>query len=400
MRPVQAIRTLFSQGLRFFFLAAGVYAVLAMAVWIGWLGTFAAGAAPPELPFAPPPNQWHAHELIFGYAGAVLGGFFLTAVPSWTGAPAARARLLSLLVVAWLTGRLAVWWSGALAPALVAALDLAFLLLLILKISVQLARRPKPQNLLFVGILALLWIGNLLVHLDWIGLTPGSAAAGLRQGLLAIAAMIAVLGGRITPAFTLNAMRRAGHEIGLPRISNPANPVGIAAAILLPVCIGIGVPDGITAVVALVAGLAQLARLSGWRTLWTLDEPILWSLHLGAGMLGVGYLALAAAYAGWTSELGALHLIGIGAVGGMTLAMMTRAALGHTGRELAAARPITWAYTMIASAALLRSVGAELGPGWYDWSVLISGALWLLAFSLFVTIYWPVLTRPRQAPPS
>ncbi len=114
-------------------------------------------------------------------------------------------------------------------------------------------------------------------------------------------------------------------------------------------------------------------------------------------MLALGYLVLAGALMGWASEVAALHLFGIGAVGGMTLAMMSRASLGHTGRDLTAARPITWAYLLVAGAALLRYLGAEVGAGWYDWSVLISGALWLAAYILFLAVYWPVLTMPRRA---
>jgi uncharacterized protein involved in response to NO len=382
--------------MRIFFLAAGVYAVLAMGVWEGWLAGQALRGSAPALPFAPPPAHWHAHEMIFGYACAVLGGFFLTAVPSWTGEKSARAAFLTLLAALWLAGRLAVWWSGGLNPALVALLDLAFLPVLGAKIALQLFRRPKPQNLMFLGLIALLWYGNLLVHLDWTGLWPGAAGPGLRTGLMTVAATIAVIGGRVIPAFTRNAMLREGRETGLPVSRRPAEGAGIAAAILLPACIGLGLPQPALALVALIAGLAQAARLAGWRGGWTRGQPILWSLHLAFAMLALGYLALAAAWAGWIGEAGALHVTGIGAIGGMTLAMMTRAALGHTGRPLTAARPIAWAYALVAGAALIRVAGAGVAPGWYEWAMLVSGGLWLLAFALFVTVYWPILTGPRK----
>jgi uncharacterized protein involved in response to NO len=339
---------------------------------------------------------WHAHEMIFGYACAVLGGFFLTAVPSWTGEKSARAAFLTLLAVLWLAGRLAVWWSGGLDPVLVAAIDLAFLPVLGAKIALQLARRPKPQNMIVLLVIAMIWAGNLMVHLDWIGVTPGSASAGLRLGLLTIAAMIAIIGGRVIPAFTRNAMRQSGRETGLPRSHRKVEVAAIASAILLPLFVAVGAPGQLVAALALVTGAAQAVRLAGWRGGWTLGQPILWSLHLGFAMLALGYLALAAAMAGWIGEVGALHLLGIGAVGGMTLAMMSRAALGHTGRPLIVARPVAWAYGLVALAALTRAVGAETAPGWYDWAMLISGALWLLAFVLFIAVYWPILTRPRQ----
>jgi len=396
MTPLAGLQRLFSAGMRVFFLVAGIYAVLAMGVWETWLAAFALDGEAPALPFAPPPQLWHAHEMIYGYACAVLGGFFLTAVPSWTGEKSARAAALTLLAALWLAGRLAVWWSGGLDPLLVAALDLAFLPLLGVKIALQLFRRPKLQNLMFLGLIALLWTGNLLVHLDWIGLTPGLAGRGLRMGLMTIAATIAIIGGRVIPAFTRNAMLREGRETGLPKTRAWAEGAGIAAATLLPALIGLGLPDAALALVALIAGLAQALRLAGWRGNWTLGRPILWSLHLGFAMLALGYLAMAAAWVGWIGEISALHVTAIGAIGGMTLAMMTRAALGHTGRPLTAARPIAWAYGLVALAALVRSLGGEAAPGWYEWAMLISGAFWLLAFTLFVAIYLPILTGPRS----
>jgi len=397
LRAVRTVALVFGQGMRVFFLAAGIYAVLAMAVWVGWLGAETLGDGAPALPFAPPPIHWHAHEMIFGYACAVLAGFFLTAVPSWTGAESARTAYLSTLAAVWLAGRLAVWWSGGLAPWLVAAVDLAFLPLLASKLAAQLVRRPKPQNLMFLALLALVWSGNLVVHLDWTGLRPGGAGQGLRVGLLGVGAMIAIIGGRVIPAFTRNAMLRTGRETGLPASRRPAELAGIAGAILLPVGFLLGLPAPVLSALALAAGLAQAARLAGWRSGWTLGQPILWSLHLGFAMLALGYLATAAAQAGLFDEVAALHVLGIGAVGGMTMAMMTRAALGHTGRPLVAPRPIICAYAMIALAALLRALGAEIVPDWNTYTILTSGALWLGAFALFVIVYWPILTGPRQS---
>ena len=387
---------IFTQGMRIFFLSAGVYAVLAVGIWEGWLVSSALWGDVPALPFAAPPAFWHAHEMVFGYACAVLGGFFLTAVPSWTGEKSARAALLTALAALWLAGRLAMWLSGGLAPWLVAALDLAFLPALGAKIALQLIRRPKPQNLMFVGLIALLWTGNLIVYLDWTGLWPGAAGTGLRVGLLTVCATIAILGGRVIPAFTRNAMLRGGREDSLPASPAWADRAGIAAAILLPVATGLDLPGPALALAAAAAGGAQAVRLAGWRGGWTIGQPILWSLHLAYAMLSAGYLALAAAHLGWIGEVGALHLLGIGAIGGMTLAMMTRASLGHTNRPLVAARPIAVAYGMIAAAALLRFLGAEAGPGWYEWSVLVSGALWLAAFATFTAVYLPILTGPRQ----
>jgi len=393
----QRLAITLSEGFRIFFLAGGIYAVLAMAVWVTLLALEAQGAGPVRLPFVQPPQLWHAHEMIFGYAAAILGGFFLTAVPSWTGTAAARRGYLTAAAAVWLAGRLAVWWSGALPAGLVAVLDLAFLPLLGVKIAVQLAKRPKPQNVMLLGLLALIWSGNLLVHLEWTGILDDSAGRGLRVGLLGVAATIAVIGGRVAPAFTRNAMTRAGIETNLPATPAWLDAAGVATAIGLPVMVLIGAPEPLLGALALACGAAQGARLSRWRGAWTLSQPILWSLHLAFAMLAAGYLALGLAWFGWGTEITGIHILAIGAVGGMTLAVMSRASLGHTGRPLVAPPPVAWAYGLIAAASILRALGSSVLVDWYTLSVLVSGLLWICGFAIFVAVFWGPLTHPRPA---
>ena len=387
----------FSEGFRVFFLAAGVFAVAALAYWELWLGVHAAGGMVTATPFAPAPHLWHAHEMIWGFAGAVIGGFFLTAVPNWTGGRAAAVPFLMAASGLWLAGRLAVWLSGTLDPWLVAAVDLAFLPVLASKLVVMLIRRPKPQNVMLVSLLALLWSGNLLVHLDWTAAWPGAAWAGMRAGLLTVAAMIAVVGGRITPAFTRNALRRAGEEADLPREAGPLDRTGIGAAILLPMLFLAGAGEPAIAAVAVVAGALQTVRLAGWRALAVRGEPLLWSMHAAYALLASGYLALGLAYGAGFSEVAALHILGIGAVGGMTLTVMTRAALGHTGRELTAPPPVVAAFLMLVAATVLRAAGSYGGLELYYGAMLASGALWIGAFLLFLAALWAPLTAPRSA---
>lgn len=389
------IATVMREGFRVFFLAGALYAVLAMALWLVWLWAQTVGGPSPAAPFAPAPHHWHAHEMIFGYSAAVLGGFFLTAVPSWTGTAAARTGFLTLAALAWLTGRIAVWVSGALDPVLVAVLDLAFLPLLGLRIAWQLARRPKPQNVMLLGLLAVIWSGNLLVHLEWTGAIADGAGRGLRTGLLGIAALIAVIGGRVAPAFTRNAMTRAGREHGLPVSRRPLELLGIGSAILLPLLVLLDASEPALAAVALLSAGVQLSRLSGWRPGWAAHDPLLWSLHLGFALLGLGYGAVGLGWAGIVGEVAGLHLLGIGAVGVMTLAVMSRASLGHTGRPLVAPRAAVAAFVAMALAALLR-LAAPLGDaGWYGAAMLGSGGLWMIAFGLFLAAFWKPLTTPR-----
>lgn len=386
---------LFSEGFRFFFLAGPLFAVFAMSVWLGWLGIHAAGGALTFEPFSVPPHQWHAHEMVFGYGGAIMAGFFLTAVPNWTGSAPARTAYILAIAMLWLAGRLAMFFSTSLSPALVMLADVIFIPLLSLNILTNLMKRPKAQNMIFVALLALMTAGNVLTHLDWAGIVGDGATNGTRIGLLTLAALIAVLGGRVTPAFTRNALLREGPDVQLPVHRISADRMGIGAAIALPVACAFA-PDLILGALAAVAGLANAIRLSGWRGQDVLDKPILWSLHLGFLLLVAGYLLLAARWLGApVGEAAALHLLAIGAVGVMTLAVMSRAALGHTGRPLVVARPIALAYPLVALAALVRALGPALAPNHYYAVMFTAGGLWIAAFLLFAAVYAPILASPR-----
>lgn len=387
------IKRLFSQGFRIFFLAACLFAVTSMAIWEGFLAlqTFADASA---LPPAIAPHLWHAHEMIFGYGGAVLAGFFLTAVPNWTGGKSAPERFIALVFALWLLGRLGLWFSAGLPPVLVAAADLAFLPALGLKIAAQLLARPKPQQMIFLLALSLLWVSNLMCHLEWLGLLRDGVAPGLRAGLLTLVAMIAILGGRVTPGFTRNAMVAAGRENGLPQ--NPAwLAYGTTApALALPAAHLLGLPDPVLGALALIAGAAALLRVALWQGYWTLSRPILWTLHLSYALTGLGLIALGLAGLNIGSELAALHLLGVGAVGGMTLSVLSRASLGHSGRPLHAPPALAAAYGLLPLATLARFIASAL-PAWHGAASLTAGALWLAAFTLALAALWPALLLPR-----
>lgn len=377
-------------GWRVFFLAAGLYALAALAVWLLWL----AGAA--DLPFAPGPIAWHAHEMIFGFSSAALGGFFLTAVPNWTGAPAPSDRFVALAAGLWLAGRVAVWFSGALPAGLVAVVDLAFIPVLGARMAMMLMARPKPQNLMFILLLTLVWLSNLLMHLDWMGLAA-TEPQGLRGGLLTICAMIAILGGRVTPAFTRNALLRADPAAAPPLSRKPVDIAGIALAILTAVLALAAAPGMLTGLAALGAGLAAALRLAGWRTRATLGDPILWALHAGYAMLALGLTAWGLSLLGLGSETAALHILGIGAVGGMTLAVMSRASIGHSGRPLRAPAPIALGYALIPLAAGLRWAASTWPGAFHDLGTLGAGALWIVAFTLYLVALWPIWTTARPS---
>lgn len=387
-------RRLFTAGFRIFFLAAGLFAVLSMIVWEGWLAIHAAGGMVSEMPFLMAPHLWHAHEMVFGYGGAVVAGFLLTAAPNWTGVKLGSVPFFATLSAFWLGGRLAVFWSGALPEWLVALCDLAFLPVLAIRILQLLLKRPKPQQLILFLVILFFWIGNLMMHLEWGGVIDDGAWTGVRIGLASLSGLILILGGRVTPAFTRNAMLRSGREQGLPGEPDWLARVATVAALLSPAGLLLGVSEEIWASVLIVAGGLGLARLTGWQGRWALREPILWTLHLSYFMNALGLILFGLATLGAGSEVAALHVLAIGGIGGMTLSVMTRAALGHTGRALKVRSEVVLAYALIPLAALARFVGSAL-PEFYYAGVLTSGGFWILAFTLFSVSYLPVLLGPR-----
>lgn len=386
---------LLSYGFRVFFLFAGLYAVAAIAAWLFWLGLQLAGETVTMQSFSGLPQVWHGHEMVFGYAVAALAGFMLTAVPSWTGAQPLAGPSLGVLAAVWLAGRLALWFSAFLPGLLVAVLDLAFLPLFAGFVARQLMLKPAPRNLIFLALLALLFAANIAVHLEWLGEADDAAAWGLEVGIITLALMVAIIGGRIVPAFTRNALMRAGESEHLPRGYPSLEIVSLAGSTALVLCYMANAPDGLTGSVAAVAAAAHLARLALWRWPATLGDPILWGLHLAYLWLPVGYAAIAAARLAYAfPEAVALHALGIGAIGGMTLAVMTRAALGHTGRPLVVSRPIAVSYALIALAALGRVLAPVALSAYYLELILLAGVLWIIGFGIFVAVYWPILTGP------
>ena len=388
----------FGDGFRVFFFAAGVFAMLAMIVWAGWLGVHAYGGMV-DLPTAAAPHLWHAHEMIFGYGAAAMAGFFLTAVPNWTGARAAPQVFNAVVAGLWLMGRLMVWQSAQLPAGLVALVDLAFVPVLAAKLLQQLLKRPKPQQMILLAMLGLFWSGNLMAHLEWMGLTADTLWAGLRVGLFSLGALIMVLGGRVTPGFTRNAMVQSGRETGLPRNPVPLAIIAIAAAVAVPLGLLVQAPDWTLGIAALIAGGAGLMRVALWRSGWTKDKPILWTLHLSYAVNASGFIAFGLANLGLGSEVAALHLLGIGGVGGMTLAVMSRATLGHSGRALVAPGPVALAYVMMPLAALARFAGSAW-PEMYYPAIFTAAALWCMAFALFTIALLPAFFGPRQTRPT
>ncbi|SFJ41902.1 NnrS family protein [Celeribacter neptunius] len=381
---------LLGEGFRVFFLIAVLFALVALSLW---LAAYFGGLA--LLPERLPPTDWHAHELVFGYGGAALAGFFLTAVPNWTGAKAARHLYIGTAAAIWLSARMAVFFIDFLPIGVVSLLALSFAPFLGAKIALQLIRKPKLQNLVFLIFLAAFWTGDLLVQLDWLDLPAGDAATGLRVGLLALVSMIIVLGGRVAPAFTRNAMHRAGIEKDMPSDPQIFTPLAIAAGLVLPLSELVFGDSWWTGSVMILSGGFVLLRGLKWHTRFQWTQPILWTLHLSYGAVGLGLLLWGGALMGIGDDVAALHFLAIGGVGGMTVSVMSRASLGHAGRPLVAPGGVALAYLLLPCGALLRWAGGWIGGAAYVPLVLLSGLIWCLAFALVAAAFWPILTSPR-----
>jgi uncharacterized protein involved in response to NO len=388
------IPTVLTAGFRFFFLSAGIFSVFAMLAWTVWLGVHAAGGTFVSTPMSMAPHLWHAHEMVYGYTAAVIAGFFVTAVPNWTGTKEAGSLFVIVSGTVWLAGRFAIWFSNGIDPVIVAAVDLAFVPVLSTAVLGRLARKSQARNMVFLALLTALLTGNLMMHLEWIGWTDDTAQAGVRMGIFTSTAMIAIIGGRVVPAFTRNALLRSGYQGSLPVSHVWLDRCSILLVLLAALTFLPFVPEALTGGLCLAAGVVTLLRLAGWQGWAARKEPILWILHAAYLLLGTGYLVYGVSVlTGEYSETAALHLLAAGAIGSMTLAMMTRASLGHAGLPLRVSRPIVLAYVLLIAAALVRSFGLT-ALGYFE-TMLLSGSLWVLAFGLYVWVYFPILTTPR-----
>jgi uncharacterized protein involved in response to NO len=391
-RPAGTPAIIFSYGFRPFFLVAAIFSPLAILLWLGVFSGEVSSVS------AYPPNLWHGHEMLFGYAGAVMAGFFLTAVPNWTGTPPLRGRPLAILAALWLAARGAVWLTPIVPPLAAAALDLSFFVALGLMLVPALSKGSR-KNLVFLAVLTLLVLANLLFHLEALGLRQ-TASLGLNAGVDLFAVLITVIGGRVTPAFTGNALRaqaEAQHRPP-PEIKSYLwlNEAAILSVAIFAVCELAAPGRAWLGWIALVASSINAARMAGWRTGATLNQPLLWVLHLGYGWLVLGLAVKGiAALTGILPASVALHGITMGAIGTMTLAMMSRATLGHTGRALAAGPALAAAYVLISLAAAVRLLMPILLPDQYPASVAVAGMLWIAAFSIFVVKFVPILAKSR-----
>lgn len=377
--PAQAGLALWNLGFRPFYLLASLFAAASVALWAAQFSGLIPGYLAGPL--------WHGHEMIFGYTSAVIAGFLLTAVQAWTQQPTASGKPLMALAALWLAGRLLLLTPWALAAMLVNA---AFPLALAVAIAVPLWRARNRRNYFFVGLLAIFSALTVIVHLTLGGSLDWSPQQGLQLALDVVLFVMVVLGGRVIPMFTNNALpgTNARRHALLEKLAL-GSVIAAFVADLLPA------PSLLVAALAIGGALANGCRLALWKPWRTLATPLLWVLHAAYAWIVV-YLFLRGLTAlDLLSGSYAAHALTVGAIGGMTIGMMTRTARGHTGRPLRADRWEIAMYLSMHAAALVRVFGGIASPQFYLVSIEVSALLWAACFALYALRYWPVLSRPR-----
>lgn len=377
---------IFSGGFRPFFLFGSLFAILSISIWLadllGYISLNTSLAA----------VDWHRHEMLFGYTSAVIAGFLFTAVPNWTGRfPVVGWPLIAIFAL-WVLGRIVMLMGGDMPYSVVATIDAAFLPVLGVVIAREIIAGENWRNLRVLAPVLVFGVANIWHHIDIA--YGGDGAAPVRLGFTSVLVLLMLIGGRVIPSFTRNWLSR--REPGrLPKPFDRYDTITVAAS-----AVTLGVWTAIASAPLLgvafgILGIAHLVRLWRWAGFRTLANPLLLVLHVFYGFVPIGFLTLAAGMIldSPALNIGALHVFGIGATAGLTLAVMIRASLGHTGRTLASDRVLNVAMIAILFSVALRVTGAVWPE--FDWAITGSGLTWIIAFGLFAFRVGPWLVMPR-----
>jgi uncharacterized protein involved in response to NO len=366
-------------GFRPFYLGATLYAALAVPAWVA----VALGVI--EAPTLAAPLLWHAHEMLFGFAAAVITGFLLTAGKAWTGLPTLRGPALGAMALQWLAARVAALAGPS---ALYAALDLALLPLAAAALLGVLLRAGNRRNLPLIALLLMLASANAAFHaaaLGWLALDPLRA---LHAALALVVIIECVMAGRVVPAFTMGAT--PGLRLSVPRqlsaVATVLTVVGLAAWV-------VAAPAAVTAALLVMASLAHVTLLVQWQPVRTRGRPILWILHAAYAWIPAGLGLLALSVLGVVAPSAGIHALAVGATGGLVIGMVTRTARGHTGRPLKPTRREVAAYALVMAAAVLRVFLPLLVAPGLAWAA--AALAWSAAFVLYLSVFGPWLLQPR-----
>lgn len=371
---------LWQLGFRPFYALASVFAAVSIASWsaqfAGWL----------DRPYLAGP-LWHAHEMVFGFALAVIVGFLFTAGRNWSNEPTPTGARLALLALLWLAGRVLVVTPFGIAAAVVGPM---FPLASAAALAVPLWKGGNQRNYFFVAVLLAMATADLAFHLSRLGVLQVEPGLAVRVALDVVLLVMAVMAGRVIPMFTNNGVAGAG-AVSVAWLDKAA--LGLLA--ILAVTDAAEMQAGAIVVLTAGAALAHAARWLLWRPWRTLRAPLVWSLHVAYAWIPV-HLAMRSAVAlGWPAASAATHALTVGAIGGLTVAMMTRTSLGHTGRRLLAQHWEALVYLLVAAAAIVRVVVPIASPRSTLAAIVVSAGLWSAAFLLFAVTYGPMLVRSR-----
>ncbi|QQM30753.1 NnrS family protein [Martelella lutilitoris] len=383
---------IFSYGFRPFFFFGALDAALLIALWVPWYLGFI------QVPSMFTPVSWHVHELLYGYVPAIIAGFLLTAVPNWTGRLPVVGRPLAGLFGLWLGARAIVAFSASLPPALVYLAALAFQLSLIGFLTREILAGRNWRNLKVIVILSLFTATQILFYYE--NIRYGTSVYAERAAIALIIMLIQIIGCRVVPSFTRNWLKKQGSPALPPafgefdRFVMVMSAAGLGAWIAFP---AFDIEEPMLGMLLIAIGAVNLFRQWRWRPLKTLAEPLVFILHLAFLPVSLGFVF--AGYAAFTGSTGAesaaIHCWTVGAIGGMTLAIMTRASRGHTGQPLTAPPATVAIYLAIMTALVLRLVAA-FNPDWTFSLMPLAGLAWVLAFAGFCVVYGPMLFRPRN----
>jgi uncharacterized protein involved in response to NO len=374
------------KGFRPFFWLAGVFALAIVPTWLLILSGRLAATSYLDA------TSWHAHEMVFGFAVAVIAGFLLTAVGNWTQRETAIGLPLLALAGLWLAGRLAMAFSGMLPPGVVAAADLTFLPALFLALARPVIAAKNRRNYVVLAVVAAFFVANGWLHLAALGISSQSGARRATMlGVDLVLLLSTIILGRVLPMFTRNTTGVASIR-SIPLLDKCA----IGCVAVLGVADALAPGARVAGAVAAIAAALSLARGRHWGARHSFQQPLLWVLHAGQAWLVVGLLLRGVALFGVPALASpATHALTVGAIGSLTLGMMARVALGHTGRMLMASKPVTAAFLALNLAVFVRVLVPLLAPAWYFDGLVVTAALWVTAFAIFVVVYTPILAAPR-----
>lgn len=367
-------------GFRPFYLLAAAFAAISVPLWIARYFGWANGLTHVDL-------NWHMHEMVFGFVIAVIVGFLYTAGRNWTGLWTPRRKALAALAALWLAGRIAMLFAD---PLLAAVVDVVFLPAAAWPLYRVLKRSGNKRNMFLVGLLALLTLANACFHaavLGWIAVSP---IRPLHAAILLIVMIESVIGGRVIPGFTKNAVQGS-----TPIVNEKRDRISIALTALASIGWVAGLPAPLAAALAFAAAAAQLSRVAGWKPHVTFRNPLLWILHLSYAWIPVGFILLGLASLQLAPTSAAIHVLAIGATAGLIIGMITRTALGHTGRALKAGAGEVAMYALIQAGAVARFAAAIDVSGVRNAALLVTAACWSAAFLLYVAVYGPYLFKAR-----